>query len=128
VSLTSEGEFTVKQVACAPIGVMAEVSVFEVEDAGDGLLLVSPKQLAKNTVQASNAMRNMGCTLKPGASFNFSPPLLSRNSAYFIFGDVVGLCLFTARISGLLYSIRFILQTSAGMVTIKSLIPPHLGS
>src|SRR5260370_34913678 len=102
---------------------MAEGSVFEVEDAGDGLLLVSPKQLAKNTVQASNAMRNMGCTLKPGASFNLSPPLLSRNPAYFIFGDAVGLSLFTAWMFGLLYSIRFILRTSSVTVTAKPLIP-----
>ena len=71
----------VKQVASAPIGVIAEVCVFEAGDVGDELLLVSPLQLAKNTVQASsNVMRNMGCSLKkpkPGTSFNFSTPFLS---------------------------------------------------
>ena len=76
-----------KQVAGAPIGVIAEVCVFE--GIGDELLLVSPLQLAKNTVQASSsAMRNIGCTLRPGAFFNFSPPLLSRNSARSMFGDL----------------------------------------
>lgn len=78
----------VKQVAGAPIGVIAEVSVFEEGRVGDELLLVSPLQLAKNRVQASSAMRNIGCSLKPGAFFNFSPPLLSRNSARPIFGDL----------------------------------------
>jgi hypothetical protein len=42
----------VKQVACAPIGVIAEVRVFEAGRVGDELLLVSPLQLAKNMVQA----------------------------------------------------------------------------
>ncbi len=77
----------VKQVACALIGVRAEVCVFEAGGVVDELPLVSPPQLAKNTVQASsNAMRNMGCSLKSGAFFNFSPPLLNRNSARSIFG------------------------------------------
>src|SRR5258708_25224615 len=40
--------------------VIAEVCVFEAGGVGDELLLVSPLQLAKNTVQAhSNVMRNI---------------------------------------------------------------------
>jgi len=108
----------VKQVASAPIGVIAEVCVFEAGDVGDELLLVSPLQLAKNTVQASsNVMRNMGCSLKPGAFLNFDPPLLSRNSAYSIFGDVVGRFLFSVRIPGLLYSIGFNIANISGSIS-----------
>ncbi len=75
---------TVKHVAGTPIGVIAEACVFEVDDE---LSLLSPKQLAKNTLQVSSIMRSMRYVLKSDVSFNFSLPLLVEIRQYIIFGN-----------------------------------------